>query len=149
MFKKTSTKIVLGIVAITTVVLIAVTFVIFYRTNDEFKNVITAYGVSEDGTTQKVQYLIPDTSIYDKPPFPRIQKSFSDKFSFALFTGGFIGVLLSLIAGSFFSRIITRPLDHLKSGMQKLRINNKKVILEHTGEEEFDDVISLILASDM
>lgn len=138
MFRKTSTKIVIGIVVITTSVLVIVSYVVFFRTKDEFRTTVYHYSTLGNGL---VEILTPQDDERAPTPFGRAQKDFNDKLTIALAVGAISGVLLSLVAGSIFSKIITRPLNHLKNGIKQLRETNNKTPLSKTGEEEFDDVV--------
>ena len=136
MFNKTSTKITLGIVVITTIVLIFVSVLALNRAHDEFRAVVSQYDIYTG------RYIrLPPADSDNGPGMVPLEKSFNDKFSTAIIIGSIIGVVLSILAGSFYSRILTKPLSLLQEGIVSLKSNGKKKLIARTGEQEFDVVI--------
>ena len=139
MFKKTSSKIILGIVLINTIVLIFVSLFAVNRAQDEFKRAVT---VEQFLTPNEPQAYVYSSPMRTNTMDGNVRKDFDERFAYTILGGAFVGFLLSIFAGIFFSRLITKPLSHLQQGIKDLKENNKKTPLQKTGEEEFDNVIN-------
>lgn len=127
---RTSTKIAIGIILITTIILTFLTVFSIATAQSEFQRA-TIQVAGDNGFF--VQSL-PD-------PFEIVRMEFNRKLMTNLAFAGILGIVLAIGAGFIFSTLITQPLRELQNGIRDLKKNKYKTRLELTGETEFDEVI--------
>ncbi|MEP7104107.1 MAG: HAMP domain-containing sensor histidine kinase [Candidatus Dojkabacteria bacterium] len=131
-FQTLTFKITLGIVFITSVILISISLFAFTTAQSEFQSASSRLVTSPDGSV----FLVKQPPIVDS-----IRKDFNDNLENSIATGGIVGISIALVLGLFFSLIITKPIEKLKEGISHLRNSRYKYKIEDTGEVEIDDVI--------
>lgn len=134
-FNRTSTKIALGIILITSIVLTYISFLAVSTAQNEFT--AAAGRIVSNGDV--VFQTVPVVAVTN--PINNIKNDFNDKLNKTLFFAGLLGIGMSIAAGLIFSEVITRPLKKLRDGISDLKKNKYKSQVELTGEEEFDEVI--------
>lgn len=128
---KTSVKIFAGIFLITAIVLAYISIFAITTAQSEFQSATIRF---IDGNL----FLVKQSPV---APVEVIRKQFNDSLFNTLFFAGALGLLMSLIAGTIFSIIITQPLRELRIGIENLKKSRFKDKLVKTGESEFDQVI--------
>ncbi len=131
LFHKTSTKITLGIVLITTILLGYISFFSIMTAQSEFQSATVKF---IDGNI----FLVKQSPV---APVDVIKDQFSEKLINTLLLAGFMGIILAVITGIIFSLVITQPLRQIKYGINNLKKSKYKNKLRKTGESEFDEVI--------
>ncbi|MBD3362801.1 hypothetical protein GF362_03720 [Candidatus Dojkabacteria bacterium] len=130
MFKSTSSKIILGIVAVTSAILMFVSTVTIYRTEKELGRFIENRPI-----LFKILRKAPD------PAAVKLEREFKRNLYTTITFANILGFGLAVIAGTIIAKQITKPLSELEKGIKKLKKNKYKFKLKHTDVEEFDIVI--------
>jgi len=126
-------KITVGIVFITSIILVSISLFAFNSAQNQFQESSTRF-VGPNGDIIFVRSTPPTT-------IESIRKDFAEKLENSIVTGGIVGISIALVLGLFFSIIITKPIEKLKEGIGHLRQSRYKYKIEDTGEKELDDVI--------
>lgn len=126
-------KITVGIVFVTSVILVSISLFAFSSAQSAFQNASTRL-IAPNGEIIMVRSTPLAT-------LENIRKDFGQKLENSIVTGGIVGISIALVLGLFFSMIITKPIEKLKEGIGHLRQSRYKYKIEDTGEKELDDVI--------
>lgn len=129
---KTAVKITIGVVLITSFVLIYIAFLTVKTAQDEFYNATIKF-------IDNRVFLVRQSPV---APVEVIREQFNQNLLNAIAYSAVLGVLLSITAGAVFSLIITKPLRQITEGIQNLKKSRYQKKLELTGGSEFDEVIT-------
>ncbi|MFS8131135.1 MAG: sensor histidine kinase [Candidatus Dojkabacteria bacterium] len=126
-------KITVGIVFVTSIILVSISLFAFNSAQNQFQDASTRL-IAPNGDVIFVRSTPPIT-------LENIRKDFAEKLENSIVTGGIVGISIALVLGLFFSIIITKPIEKLKEGITHLRNSRYIYKIEQTGEKELDDVI--------
>lgn len=144
---KTSIKIAIAVSAMIVALLVFMNVVVIEQSKDVFVSVVGTIDIDRNGqvlfsnlsSKGQINILTFDSQgrIRPKP----LQEVYVENLQQVLLKVALIAIIASIFIGILSSRIFSRPLERLSSGIQKLRGNDYKFKLEKTGTLEFDLVI--------
>lgn len=150
LLSKTSAKISLAVSGMVIAMLFVMNAVVIEQSKDVFVNVVGTVTIDSAGdllfspinpisSRGQINILTFDSNgkIRPKP----LQEVYVENLQQVLLKVALLAVAISLFIGIASSRIFSRPLNRLSSGIQKLRRNDYKFKLEKTGTLDFDIVI--------
>lgn len=132
LLNKTAVKITIGVVLITSFILVYIAFLTVKTAQDEFNNATIKF-------IDNRVFLVKQSPV---APVEVIRNQFNQNLLGAIAYSGVLGILLSVTAGAIFSLIITQPLRRISEGIQNIKKSRYKKKIELTGGSEFDDVIN-------
>lgn len=150
MLSKTSVKISLAVSGMIIAMLIVMNAVVIEQSKDVFVSVVGTVTIDSTGdllfspinqVSSKGQINILTFDTHGKIRPKPLQEIYVENLQEVLLKVALFAIAISFFIGIASSRIFSRPLNRLSSGIKKLRSNDYKFKLEKTGTIDFDIVI--------